>query len=394
MSAFSTALHKKRASFIVDQSSDEAKGSQHTSDRMLLASVLALMIFGVLAVYSSIAYFAEMHNTTASRLVFSHMVKLVLAFSVMIIVSKIDYHLIARFSKILLLLSWLFLIIVSMYGIEVFGARRSLSIAGFSFQPSSAASLALLLHLCAMMVKRRKKIKSFSDTMVPMLGWVGVTCFLIGIEDFSSAAMLLGLSFAMMFVARMSLLHLSFFVICGAIGAFALVGQSAERQSRVNNYVQQIIHIESAEFQSGAGYQAQQAHIAIAKGGLIGVGIGKSTQRDFLPAPYNDFIYAIIAEEYGLLGAAILLFVFVLILIRGVIYIAKNAADELGTLIAVACTLHIVLYGFVNAAVACGLFPVTGLPIPFISYGGTSMLFSGVMVGLLLNISKSSRRTG
>lgn len=394
MSAFTTGFRQKHASFIVDQNSDEVKGSRLTSDRMLLASVLALMVFGVLAVYSSIAYFAEMHNTTASQLVFSHIVKLVLAFSVMIIVSKIDYHIIARFSKIMLLLSWLFLVVVSIYGNEVFGARRSLNIVGFSFQPSSLASLALLIHLCAMMVKRRRKIKSFNDTLVPMLGWIGITCFLIGIEDFSSAAMLLVLSFTMMFIARMSILHLGFFVVCGMIGAVALVGQSAERQSRINNYVEQIINIKSSEFQGGAGYQAQQAHIAIAKGGLIGVGIGKSTQRDFLPAPYNDFIYAIIAEEYGLIGASILLLVFVLILIRGVIYIAKNAPDELGTLMAVACTLHIVLYGFVNAAVACGLFPVTGLPIPFISYGGTSMLFSGLMVGILLNISKKKPTGG
>jgi cell division protein FtsW len=394
MATSANGTYSRRPSFIVDQSSDEVQGSRRNSDRILLASVLALMIFGVLAVYSSIAFFAELHNTTASRLVLSHIIKLVLAFSIMLIFSKIDYHTVARVSKIGLLISWLFLLIVSFYGIEVFGARRALNIGGFSFQPSSLASLALLVHLCVMLVKRRNNIKSFNEALLPMLGWVGTTCFLIGIEDFSSAAMLLLLSFTMMFIARMSLLHLGFFVICGLIGAVALVGQSAERQSRINNYVQQIIHIESSEFQSGAGYQAQQAQIAIAKGGLLGVGIGKSTQRDFLPAPYNDFIYAIVAEEYGLVGAVLLLLAFVLILIRGVIYIAKNAPDELGTLMAVACTLYIVLYGFVNAAVASGLFPVTGLPIPFISYGGTSMLFSGVMVGILLNISKKKPAGG
>jgi len=118
------------------------------------------------------------------------------------------------------------------------------------------------------------------------------------------------------------------------------------------------------------------------------VGVGKSTQRDFLPAPYNDFIFAIIAEEYGMVGSFAIILVFCVILIRGIAKIARNARDLLGTLIALGATLMITLYGFVNAAVATGLFPVTGLPMPFVSYGGSSMLFTGVMVGLLLNISK------
>ena len=379
-------------SFIVDQTSDEIRGSGSASDRVLLASVVMLMIFGVLAVYSSIAYFAEAHNTTATSLVLGHVVKLAIAFSVMIIVSKIDYHVVARLSKLALLLSWLFLVIVSLYGTEVFGARRSLSVAGFSFQPSSLATVALLIYLCAFMIRKRDVITDFKKTFIPAMFWIGTTAFLIGIEDFSSAAVLLVLCFIMMFIGRMSVVQLGSLVVVGIIGGLFLLSQSLERQSRISNYFDQVIKIESSEFVLGAGYQAQQAHIALAKGGIFGVGIGKSTQRDFLPAPYNDFIFAIIAEEYGLVGAGILLFIFVLILIRGVVFIARQALDELGTLIAMACTLTLVMYGLVNAAVACGLFPVTGLPMPFISYGGTSMLFSAGMVGILLNISKQKRQ--
>ncbi|MCH8567868.1 MAG: FtsW/RodA/SpoVE family cell cycle protein [Balneolales bacterium] len=379
------------ASFIVDRNSDEVRGSAFASDRVLLACVCVLMIFGVLAVYSSIAYFAEAHNTTASNLVFGHMVKLVIAFSVMIIFSKIDYRMVAKFSTIALVLSWVFLIIVTLYGNEVFGARRSLSVAGFSFQPSSLATIALLIHLCVFMVKNKAQITDFKKTFLPAMAWIGVTCFLIGIEDFSSAAVLLVLCLIMMFVGRMSIIQIGSLVLVGLLGLLFLLSQSLERQSRITNYIDQVIKIESSEFALGAGYQAQQAHIAIAKGGILGVGIGKSTQRDFLPAPYNDFIYAIIAEEYGLAGAGLLLFLYVVILFRGIVVVAKNAADELGTLIAMACTLTFVLFGLVNAAVACGLFPVTGLPMPFISYGGTSMLFSGMMIGVLLNISKHKR---
>jgi cell division protein FtsW len=192
-----------------------------------------------------------------------------------------------------------------------------------------------------------------------------------------------------MFVGRVSMLHIVGLVLLGVVGAGVILSQSLERQSRLTNYVEQVRHIESSEFQLGSGYQAQQAHIAIAQGGFLGVGIGKSTQRDFLPAPYNDFIYAIITEEYGLLGAGVVLLLYVVILFRGIAVIAKRARDDLGMLLAVACTLGVTMYAFVNAGVATGLLPVTGLPMPFISYGGTSMLFSGILIGILLRISKN-----
>jgi len=139
------------------------------------------------------------------------------------------------------------------------------------------------------------------------------------------------------------------------------------------------------------GYQADQARIAFAMGGLTGVGPGKSIQRDFLPAPYNDFIFAIVAEEYGLIGATALLLIFAYLLLRGYLRIARGSPDPLGLFLATGLTTAIVLYGFVNAAVASGLFPVTGLAMPFVSYGGTSLVATGAMVGVLLNISRHSQ---
>ena len=135
-------------------------------------------------------------------------------------------------------------------------------------------------------------------------------------------------------------------------------------------------------------YQADQARIAIAMGGLTGVGPGKSVQRDFLPAPYNDFILAIIAEEYGMIGAFAVLLVFVWILGRGFLRVARGAPDPLGLFLALGVTTAVVLGGFVNAMVTCGLLPVTGLAMPFVSYGGTSMLATGAMIGILLNVSR------
>lgn len=372
-------------------SPDDIDTPKQGSDRILLVSVIILMVFGILAVYSAIAYFAETKQTTAWSLVTGHIVKLGIAFLGMLIASKIDYHLLAKFSKLGVIASWLLLIAVLLFGNEVFGAQRSISIGGFSFQPAPFASLALLIHISVLLEKKQDYIKDFKRAFLPIMFWVVITCGLIGIEDFSSAAVLMSLSLLVMFVGRISMLQLGTLVIIGLLGATVLIWQSPERQSRIDQYVEQIVDINSEEFNTTEGYQAQQAHIAIAQGEIFGVGIGKSTQRDFLPAPYNDFIFAIIAEEYGLLGSVSLILLFSVILFRGIAKIAKNAPDTLGMLMAVGCTLTVVLYGFINAGVASGLLPVTGLPMPFVSYGGTNILFAGLMVGILMNISKHNK---
>lgn len=354
-------------------------------------AIVILMIFGILAVYSSIAFFAQSNETSAFALIVRHMVKLGIAFFVMLIASKVNYHTLAKFSRIGMVLSLFLLVLVLLFGTEQFGAKRWLNLGGFSFQPSTVATVALLLHVSVLLSEKQEYIKDFKTAFVPIMFWVTVTCGLIGIEDFSSAGILMSICLVMMFIGRVSVIQLGSMVAIAVLGGSLLLSQSTNRQDRVHQYMEQIKNIETGKFLTGSGYQAQQAHIAIAKGELMGVGIGKSSQRDFLPAPYNDFIFAIIAEEYGMMGAMALIVLFSLILIRGVVYIARKAEDTLGSLLAIGCTLTIVLYGFVNASVASGLLPVTGLPMPFVSYGGTSMMFAGLMVGILLNISKHDR---
>lgn len=381
-------------SFIVDNSTDEVAGRASYSDRWILVSVIALAIFGILAVFSSTAYFAELKNTTAQSMVISHLFKVMIAFFVLIFASKIDFRTTLRCGLPMLIVSWGLLIFVALYGNEVWGAKRFLNVGGFSFQPSSMATVALPLHLIAMIERKiaEDKIRSFAASFVPMMIYVVITCALIGIEDFSSAGVLLGISMMVMFMGGINKMHLGAMVIIGALGGMALLTASDARMARVTNYFDQVIHISSERLEGGAGYQSQQAHIAIARGQLTGVGMGKSSQRDFLPAPYNDFIFAIIAEEYGLIGASLILILFTLILLRGVVYVARNAVSNSAMLLATTFTIIFVMYGFVNAAVATGLFPVTGLPMPFVSYGGTSMLFSGLMIGVVLNISKNKPR--
>lgn len=387
-----TSPNNKNLNGILGTSPEEIDTPKQGSDRLLLVSVIILMIFGVLAVYSSIAYFAESNGNSAGSLVAGHIVKLGIAFLVMLIASKIDYHTVAKLSRIGMVVSWVLLIATMIFGTELFGARRWLNVGGFSFQPASFASMALLIHLAVLLDEKQEYIKDFKRAFLPIMFWVVTTCALIGMEDFSSAAILMAMCLLLMFVGRISTVQLGTLLVIGAIGAAALVVHSPERQSRIDQYVDQIADIKSREFNVEEGYQAQQAHIAIAQGELFGVGIGKSTQRDFLPAPYNDFIFAIIAEEYGMVGSLSVILLFTVIMFRGIAVISKNAPDALGTLLAVGCTLSITMYGFINAAVASGLLPVTGLPMPFVSYGGTSMLFAGLMVGILMNISKHDRK--
>lgn len=363
------------------------------SDQILLLSIIILMIFGTLAVFSSIAFFAQTHGTTAGKLVFAHVIKIAIAFLVMILVSKINYNILARFSRVLMVISWVLLIAVIFYGDFVFGARRSLSFGNFSFQPASFAAISLIIHVSVLLHEKQEYIKDFKRAFLPIMFWITITCALIAVEDFSTAALLMGISIFMMFVGRISAPQLFGLILIGLIGGAAFVSTSAERQSRITQYITQVTELNNEHFESGSGYQAQQAHIAIAQGQLFGVGIAKSSQRDFLPAPYNDFIFAIIAEEYGIVGSFVVIIIFTLVLFRGIAVVARHAPDVLGTLMALGATLMITLYGFVNAAVATGLMPVTGLPMPFISYGGTSMLFAGLMMGILLNISKYNTNT-
>lgn len=351
------------------------------------------MIFGTLAVFSSIAFFAQTHGTTAGKLVFAHAIKIAIAFLVMILVSKINYNILARFSRVLMLLSWIMLIAVIFYGDFVFGARRSLSFGSFSFQPASFAAISLIIHVSVLLHEKQEYIKDFKRAFLPIMFWITITCALIAVEDFSTAALLMGITIFMMFVGRISVPQLFGLILIGLVGSTAFISTSAERQSRITQYISQVTELNNEHFESGSGYQAQQAHIAIAQGQFFGVGIAKSSQRDFLPAPYNDFIFAIIAEEYGIVGSFLVIVIFTLVLYRGVAVVARHAPDVLGTLMALGATLMITLYGFVNAAVATGLMPVTGLPMPFISYGGTSMLFAGLMMGILLNISKYNTNT-
>ncbi len=367
------------------------------ADKYLVWVVLGLAAFGIVAVYSAIGFLAETKSGgDTERFLFRHLSRVGIALVAMGIVSLIDYRKLARFSKAALVLSLGLLAAVQIVGKVSGGAARWLEIGTFGFQPSDLAKVALVLYTAVLLAKKQEYIKDFGRAFVPILSWILVTVVLIGVSDLSSSAMVLVSTLTMCFVARANTLHLVSLTLLGGFLAFILLMASPERAARLESYlgVKIFPHTTQEEVfdDSDEGYQAQQAKIAFAMGGLTGVGPGKSVQRDFLPAPYNDFIFAIIAEEYGIVGALVLLVLFVILLYRGLLRVARHAPDPLGLFAAVGLVTMLALYGFVHAGVASGLLPVTGLAMPFVSYGGTSMLAGGITVGILLNISRQIDR--
>ena len=363
------------------------------ADKLVVWTVLGLAALGVVAVYSAISFLAETKSGGDTELfLFRHLTRTGLALVAVGVFSTLDYRRLASLSKWLLAGALMLLAAVQVSGVVLGGAQRWLEVGGISFQPSDFAKVALILHVAVLLAKKQAYIEEFERGFVPLMIWTVPTIALIGMEDLSTAVILSAAVGTMLFVGRVRLLHLSGVAAVGLVAATLFLMASPQRAARVESYLGLSLfdHTEEAEvFSSQAeGYQAKQARIAFAMGGLTGVGPGKSVQRDFLPAPYNDFIFAIVAEEYGLIGATLLLFAFVLLLFRGFLRIARQAPDPLGLFLAVGLTATLVLYGFVNAGVASGLLPVTGLPMPFVSYGGTSLLATGVMAGLLLNVSR------
>jgi cell division protein FtsW len=372
----------------------DAPAARAASDRYTVWVVLALACLGVAAVYSAVAFLAAKSGAPSEGFMWLHVGKAVFAFGVMGVASLVDYHWLCRWSRWFLVASLVLLTITTLWGTVSGGAARWLSLGGVSVQPSDIAKVSLILFVATLLARKQTYIESFGRAFAPVMLWTLATVVLIGIENLSTAALVLATCLLMCFVARVPTLHLAGLGAVGLALAVLMLSFSPARAARVEQAlgVQLFSHTEA----QGVGdaqreaYQPLQARIAIASGGLVGVGPGKSVQRDFLPAPYNDFIFAIIAEEYGLIGALVVLGAFVVLLFRGFLRIARHAPDPLGLFVGVGLTLMIVLSGLAHAGVSVGLLPVTGQPLPFVSYGGSSVVAMGAMVGILLNLSRHS----
>ena len=280
------------------------------------------------------------------------------------------------------------------FGSDVNDAKRwiTLPIINTSFQTSDLAKIALIMFLARQLSKKQDEIKEFKRAFLPILISVVVICILIFPANLSTAAVLFMTSIVIMFIGRINVKYILLLILSGIIllaGAIFTVknlptnfvskmGRVATWQSRLENY---------GGDDKTASYQNEQAKIAIATGGIFGKGPGKSTQRNFLPNPYADFVYATIIEEYGLLGAFTVIFLYLFLLYR-TIQIAMKSPRAFGALLAIGLSFSLVIQAFINMAVAVNIFPVTGLPLPLVSMGGTSLWFTCFAFGCILSVSR------
>ncbi len=351
-------------------------------DLLTLIAVLTLMLLSLGVVYSASASYAQMKYGESERMLTSHAIKVLLGLAALFIGMMVDYRKLQRLTKIAVIGAVALLFITLIMGGEAKGATRWLRLGGIGLQPSEFAKYALLFHLCTLIAVKGQIIRDFKKGFVPMMIWIGIVTGLVMLQpNFSMGSMIFLLSLVMLFVGRAKLSHLA--LTLGALVPILIIYMlSAEyRRARIMSF------IDGNGTAGKSNYQLLQGIIGFGNGGIFGVGPGESKQRDFfLPESYGDFVFSIVGEEYGFLGTIFFLALFLVIMIRG-FKIAKYANDTFGRNMAIAITSAIIFYALINAGVTLGIFPTTGLPMPFVSYGGSSMVFSAFAIGVLLNIS-------
>lgn len=361
-------------------------------DRVIWAVVLLLAIVSVLVVYSSIvtlAYRFEGGNT--EYYLFKHSIILMVGFALIYFAHKLNYKYYSRISQIAVILAIPLLLLTLLTGTSINEASRWLVIpvVNQTFQTSDLAKLALIMFLARMLSKKQDNIKDFNQAFIPIMIPVLIICGLILPANFSTAAMLFVTCLVLMFIGRINFAYIISLVTIGivSLGIFLAVILNSENTGRVGTWQNRIENFMDGGNQEN--YQVLQSKIAIASGGTMGKGPGGSTQRNFLPHPYSDFIYAIVIEEYGIVGGFIILLLYLILLYRGVV-ISRKAPRTFGSLLAIGLSFSLVFQAMINMAVAVNLFPVTGQPLPMVSMGGTSIWFSCLAIGIILSVSRES----
>ncbi|MFM2136005.1 MAG: hypothetical protein RL021_1405 [Bacteroidota bacterium] len=359
-------------------------------DRTIWMVVFVLSIFSLLAVYSStgtLAYKYQKGNT--EYYLFKHLVILGLGIVLMYAAHRIRYTVYSKISTIAIFLTVPLLVLTLMLGTNLNEASRWLTLPGINitFQTSDLAKLSLVMYVARVLSKRQDEEMTFKSIFLPLLVPVMIVCGLILPANFSTAAVLFVSCLFLMLIGRVRLKHLAYMMGIGiaGLGLYILVAIALGSPQRIHTWQARIERFSHPETEDN--YQTDQAKIAIAKGGLFGKFPGNSTQRNFLPHPYSDFIYAIIIEEYGMIGGALILFLYLLLFYRVVRFI-HHSPMAFGTLVSVGCVFILTFQAMINMAVAVGLFPVTGQPLPLVSMGGSSIWFTSIGIGIILSVSR------
>ncbi len=360
-------------------------------DRVIWIVVILLSVFSLLAVYSSTGTLAyKYHAGNTEYYLFKHFLILLFGIVLMFVTHKIKYIYYSRIAQIAFYISIPLLVLTLIVGMSLNEAPRWLPLPfNLSFQTSDLAKLALIMYLARLLTIKQDEIKDLKSAFVPLLLPVLIVCGLILPSNFSTAAILFIVCLVMMFIGLVNTKYLFYFLAIGivvlTIFVLILYNLPTENQGRLwtwKNRVENFIGVGEQD-----NYQIEQSKIAIASGGLIGKLPGNSTQRNFLPHPYSDFIFAIIVEEYGLAGGSFIVLLYLILFFRA-IRITTQIKSKFGAFLAFGMSFSIVFQALINMGVAVNIVPVTGQPLPFISMGGTSIWFFSISIGIILSVSR------
>ncbi|MDQ2180361.1 FtsW/RodA/SpoVE family cell cycle protein [Marinifilum sp. D714] len=369
------------------------KNPKLRGDKVIWIVILLLSLVSLLVVYSStgtLAYKVRGGNT--SYFLIKQLVLLGGCFVIMYFVHAMPHRYYSSFANIILIISVGMLILAKLIGTNLNDASRWITIPGigFNFQPSELAKLALILHVSRTLSRFQGKVGCSKEAFIHLIVPIGIVCFLIFLDDFSTSVLLGGICYILMFIGRVAYKYLF-----GSIAAVLLVlvllialapvipslGRVQTVRSRIENFFD-----EERSINNNQNYQVEQAKIAVVSGGIFGKMPGNSTQRNFLPHPYSDFIYAIILEEMGWIGGFGILALYLFLLYRAGI-IVRKCSRTFPAFLVIGLTLSIVFQALTNMAVSVNLIPVTGQPLPLVSMGGTSLIFTSAALGMILSIS-------
>ncbi len=363
-------------------------------DSIIWALLVSLSILSLLAVYSSTFTLAYQYRSGhVGYYLFKHIVFIIFGFLIAYIAHLVPFRFYSRISHLLLLFSIPLLLLTLLFGRNINEAARFLVLPGtnISFQTSDLAKLALIMYTARLLSLKQEHIRSYKEGFLPILMPVLVICALIMPANLSTAIILFTVSVILMFIGRVRFTYLSLMIVgmAAVLAILITIAVKSDWSGRWETWRNRIVH--HVEQDSEGNYQAEQSKIAIATGGFFGKGPGNSMQRNFLPQPYSDFIFSIIIEEYGLLGGVFVILLYLALLFRAGVLV-RNSTRTFAAFLAFGLSLMLVMQAMVNMAVAVGLLPVTGQPLPMISMGGTSILFTSASIGIILSVSNGLKQ--
>lgn len=353
--------------------------------KILIVLVTVLILLGTVLVFSASGTYSQLKFDSIYHLFNSHIVRVVLAALALILFSLIPYQSYKKYSKHAILIIAIVLFITFLIAAKVKGAGRWLNFSIFTLQPSEIAKIILLIHISYLIEKKGELIKSYKQGFIYALFWICIITGLVLIQpNVSTSIIIVILTFTLLYVGGAKFKHIFY-----TLGSLSVIGGGIimllpHSRGRVLTFINALMN------GGDINMQVKQAKIGLGSGGVLGVGLGQSRQSDlFLPESYGDFIFSILGEELGFIGTVIVLLIYLSIFLVGLI-IAKNASDEFGQLLAFGLSFNIVISAFINASVVLGILPTTGITLPFISYGGTSIIFMCASIGIILNIARST----